>query len=405
MNGDARKQNRPTPARDAAGEPRRRPGGEDRPAALYIHVPFCVRKCRYCDFYSVPLSASPADAYVEAAAAEIDARAGELATPLESVFVGGGTPTALGGERLAALLAALAGLIDGSTEVTVEANPGTIEAGLARRLADLGVNRVTLGAQSFEAGELATLGRIHSAGQTGEAVAAIRRAGITNVGLDLIYGIPAQTLATWRRTLREALALSPEHLSCYALSFEAGTPFARDLAAGRLAEMPDDDQADCHAAAVETLTAAGFGHYEISNFALPGRACRHNLTYWHNRPYLGIGPAAASYVGGVRWTNRPDLDGYVASVRAGERPAADAERLTGRAALAEALMLGLRLTQGISREELARRFGADPIAAFPGSIARHQRTGALVVTPSRLRLAPGALFVADTVLADILAEA
>ena len=383
-------------------KPASRPSGQVE--ALYLHVPFCRAKCRYCDFYSLPLEESAALAYVEAAAAELRAHQHHLARPLESVFLGGGTPTVLGPELLGRLLSLCSPLVGPRTEVTAEANPGTIDAAVVEALTAGKVNRASLGAQSFLPEELALLGRIHRVEQIAQAVTLLRSAGIGNISLDLIYGIPGQTMATWRQSLQQALGLQVDHLSCYALSFEEGTALAADLRAGTVHDMDEELQRDCYYAAIEAAAAAGMEHYEISNFARPGRRCRHNLTYWHNLPYLGIGPAAASYVGGIRRTNRPDLRQYVQALQAGQAPPADCEQLTGRALMAETMMLGLRLIEGVHRDDFAARFGADPVAAFPQSLGRYQQQGLLAVTPTHVRLASDAIFVADAILADIVDE-
>ena len=372
--------------------------------ALYLHVPFCVAKCRYCDFYSVAHDPAAAGAYVAAARAELDARRDCLAPPLASVFVGGGTPTTLGAEPLGELLATFRALIDEHTEVTVEANPAALGGGLGPAMLDAGVNRVNLGVQSFQDDELGVLGRAHLADEARRALATLRAAGFRNVGLDLIYGIPGQTGGSWQASVDEAIAMGCEHLSCYALSFEEPTPLAADLRAGRVAEMPDALQEQCYRHAVAACERAGMEHYEVSNFARPGRACRHNLTYWHNEPYLGIGPGAASYLDGVRRTNRPDVAAYAAAALAGCNPPATEERLTGAAAMAETVMLALRMTDGLDRAGFADRYGCDVTDAFPRSIARYAELGALEVTGRRVRIASWARFVGDTVLADIVAE-
>jgi oxygen-independent coproporphyrinogen-3 oxidase len=373
-------------------------------AALYVHVPFCRRKCRYCDFYSLPCEASAEDRYVRAVLGELSGRAGALRTPLDTAYVGGGTPTALEAPLLRRLLEAVRDLAGPRTEFTVEANPGTVDGGRAAVLAECGANRVALGAQSFVPEELLALGRIHTPDDVPAAVASLRSAGIANLGLDLIYGIPGQTLGSWRRSLDSVLSLRPEHLSVYALAFEEGTPLWEDLQRGAVAPMEESLQKECYFAAIEAAEGAGLGHYEISNFARPGRRCEHNLTYWHNRPYLGVGPAAASYTLGVRRTNSPDLPAWAAAIGAGREAPAAREQLPGRMAMAETLMLGLRLVEGIDRRELERRFGADAMDAFPRSLRRHAELGTLVVTEDRLRIPPEALFISDAVLADIIAE-
>ncbi|HOF17560.1 MAG TPA: radical SAM family heme chaperone HemW [Phycisphaerae bacterium] len=377
----------------------------DRPGALYVHVPVCLSKCRYCDFYSRVVSADGARRFVQAVRIELDTCNSLLAKPLATIYVGGGTPTALDGPLLAELLGALKPLAGGQTEFTVEANPGTLDDRKADVLAGAGVNRASLGVQSFHPDELRRLGRIHTPDQARQAVAALRRAGVGNLSLDLMYALPGQTLETWTDSLRQALDLQPQHLSCYALSFEPGTPLHEDLAAGKVREMDEDLQRDCYDAARHLTAEAGLAQYEISNFARAGLECRHNLTYWRNEPYLGVGPAAASYLDGSRRTHAADLSAYVEAILAGRECPGESERLVGRAEMAETLMLGLRLTAGIDRAAFAARFGSDPAEAFPRSFARYRSLGAVQITPGRIAIAPDFLFVANEVLADLLAEA
>jgi len=370
-----------------------------------VHVPFCQAWCRYCDFYSNVLDSRAAQRFVTAALAELDAAAKAADRPLSSIYVGGGTPTCLGAALLERLLRPLGELADANTEFSIEANPNTVNRLLAELLLGMGVNRVSLGVQSFVDGELAVLGRSHSSLQAQQAATVLQNAGLGNLSLDLIYGIPGQTLRTWRESLRRAIDLGAGHLSCYALSFEPDTPLERDLAQGKLAQMDESLQKECYLAAQEECRLAGLEHYEISNFARPGRRCRHNLTYWRNEPYLGIGPAAASYLDDVRRTNLPDLDAYIGALHGGVPAPCTSETLDLRHRMAETLMLGLRLLEGVDRGAFAERFGVDPLKAFPGSISRYQAQGALVVDSTCLRLSPGVLFAADTVLADIVAEA
>lgn len=379
---------------------------ESGPAgALYLHVPFCRAKCRYCDFYSLANKPRFIGSYIEAACRELQMRRDFIKKPAASIFVGGGTPTALGADALGRLLAPLAQLGGDDTEFSVEANPATVDEAIAAVLAEAGVNRVSIGAQSFHDVELATLGRIHKPPDVAESVRLLRGAGIDNIGLDLIYGIPGQNMDSWRNSLDQALSLNPSHLSCYSLTFEEGTPLTADLADGKIAEMDEQFQHECYLAAIETAAQAGLEHYEISNFASPGRRCRHNLTYWRNEPYLGIGPAAASYIGGERRTNSPDVQAYIAVVSAGRRPPGESEKLTGRAEMAETLMLGFRLIEGVDIQAFTDRFGISPSEAFPASFSRYLAQSAIVADPAHFRLSENALFVANTVLADILAEA
>jgi len=373
--------------------------------ALYIHVPFCVAKCGYCDFYSLPLAKADPEEFLSALAVEMRLQSPGLGKPLASVFVGGGTPTAIGAEALARMLAIPGEHIGQATEFSVEANPGTIDAAVVNALASAGVNRVNLGVQSFQDDELRLLGRIHSADQARDAVKMLRQAGFGNIGLDLIYGIPGQSIASWRASVAEAIKLRPEHLSCYGLSFEKGTPLWRDLRAGLVHEMDDAEQEACWRHAILAAAEAGLEHYEISNFARPGRRCRHNLTYWHNLPYIGLGPAAASYVDSVRRTNKPDVAAYARSVLSGRTAPASQERLTGRQAMGETVMLALRLTQGMDMEAFKRRYGQDVRRVFPRTISRYMRTGGLEIVGGHLRIPVSAMFVSNEILADILAEA
>ena len=328
-----------------------------------------------------------------------------LSRPIESIYVGGGTPTALSETLLCELLAGLAGLVEENTEFTVEANPATINDQIASLLVQSGVNRVSLGAQSMVSQELQILGRVHSPAKVGLAVQSLRNAGIENLSLDLIYGIPSQSAQSWEYSLEHILSLEPDHLSCYSLSFASGTPLGDDLTAGRVSEMDEQLQRDCYYYAIDRIAGAGLQQYEISNFARDGMESRLNLTYWNNRPYLGIGPGAASYVDGVRRTNAADLDAYVSAWQADLQPPASRECLVGRHQMAEALMLGLRLTKGLSRKQFAQRYGQDPIAAFPQTFAKYESIGAVKVDESLIRISPEALFVSDAILADILSEA
>jgi oxygen-independent coproporphyrinogen-3 oxidase len=372
--------------------------------SLYVHIPLCLAKCRYCDFYSLPFEVPAADELVGMIPRELDLHRDCLATPLETVFIGGGTPTALGSKRLTELLATIGPLIDSRTEFSVEANPCTFDESVAAALAGGGVNRANFGVQSFLDSELKALGRIHSARQAQEAVRLARASGFPHVGLDLIYGIPGQSLDDWRDNLRQAVDMGIDHLSCYALSFEPQTPMGRDLAQGLVHEMPDGRQKACYQAAIDIAATAGFEHYEISNFARPAARCQHNLTYWRNETYLGVGPAAASYINGVRRTNDPDLKAYLHALRNNSPPPAQCETLPLRGRMAETAMLGLRMIEGLDRRKFAERFGLDPVQAFPQSIPRYANQDALLVTPTHVRLAPWTLFACDTILADIVAE-
>jgi oxygen-independent coproporphyrinogen-3 oxidase len=252
---------------------------------------------------------------------------------------------------------------------------------------------------------LALLGRGHSPAQAIEAVRTAQASGFANISLDLIYGIPGQTMDSWRANVEQAIALGVTHASGYCLSFEPGTPLGADLAEGRVAAVDDALQRDCYEWMIDRFAAAGLAQYEISNFAAAGRECRHNLTYWHNMPYMGIGPAAVSYVAGRRSVNQHDLGRYVARITAGLSAEQSGESVTGRLLQAETLMLELRLRSGVDRRAFAARFGIDPAEAFSEPIFRFADLGFVTVTSDRIFLNRNALFVADSILAEIVAAA
>ena len=365
---------------------------------LYLHIPFCRSKCDYCDFYSLPGGEDRMDGYLRALLRQLEEAApGAAGHSVDTVYVGGGTPTVFGGERLAALLAAVGRLyrLAPGAEITCEANPDSAGEELLRALRRAGFGRLSLGMQSADAGELAAVHRRHTPEQTDAAVAAARRVGFENLSLDLICGLPGQTEESWRRTVEHALSLRPEHLSCYGLKVEEGTPLARRVAEGEV--LPDDDaQADRYLWTVERLARAGFRQYEISNFARPGYESRHNLRYWRLEPYLGFGPGAHSDFGGRRFAVPADLAGYLAgeAVPAGETVS---RRERGN----EYLMLGLRTAAGIAGEEYRRRFGGDfaPLEELLSRFAGHgwaERNG------DRWRLTPAGFLVSNRLIGALL---
>lgn len=378
-------------------QPPRPPGwaAGQAPASLYIHIPFCAAKCSYCDFASYPLGRECYAPYVEALVAEIAAVGREWARPqLDTVYIGGGTPTVLPGSLLAEVLAAVQRAFRPApaAEVTVEANPGTVSLPLLSLLCRAGVNRLSLGVQSFQPALLRLLARRHSAAQAAEAVRLARAAGFRNLNLDLIYGLPEQSLDEWLADLEAALALAPEHLSLYALSLEPGTPLAEQVACRAVPEPDDDLAADMYEAAAGLLAGAGYEQYEISNWSLvPGQPpspyrCRHNLTYWRNLPYAGCGAAAHSWLGGRRLANVRTPGGYIERVRSGCRPLATEEAIPPALERAETMILGLRLNAGVSRADFAARFGVDPLRLYREAIAETRSLGLLEVAGDRVRL-------------------
>jgi len=373
-----------------------------RPSALYIHIPFCVRKCPYCDFYSVAGREHLMDAYVRALKAELSHARREIGPlSLRSLYLGGGTPTVLPTATLADILAACAGLfaLAQDVEVTCECNPGRADAQALRELQAAGVNRLSLGVQSLRDEELRFLERVHSAAEGREAVLQARAAGFERLSLDLIYCLPRQTPAAWEATLREAVALAPDHLSAYCLQIEPGTPLARRVEAGTVKPLSDDKQADLYLLTTELLQDAGYAHYEVSNYAQPGAECRHNLTYWHNQPYLGVGAGAWSFVGGERRQNAPDVEAYVGAWHAGQPPVVFRERCTGTQAANETLMMGLRLREGIDLSAFRERHGLDLATAREAILARLSAEGLAHIRGPRLALTTAGLAVAAEITA------
>jgi oxygen-independent coproporphyrinogen III oxidase len=369
-------------------------------AGLYVHIPFCRAKCAYCDFCSYagldPLFAG----YVHAVCQEVTSEAPAWSeVSFDTCFIGGGTPTVLDATQLATILETCQRelcLASEGTEVTIEANPGTVTLAGLRTLRGAGVNRLSLGVQSLDDTELRLLGRIHSAADVTTAYGLARQAGFENISLDLIFGLPGQRLARWRETLGQVIALAPEHLSLYALSVEEDTPLAQRIADGLLPAPDDDQAADMYTLSEELLDGAGYVHYEISNWArrsaedvlgtIPRLACQHNLKYWHNEPYLGLGAAACSYDGKARYTNLSSPAEYIARLSAGQGIVTAGEETFPEREMGETMMLGLRLMVGVSHAAFQRRFGQPMSAVYGVQIEDLVTRGLLLADEQGVRL-------------------
>ena len=361
-------------------------------SGLYVHVPFCVRKCPYCAFYSHP----PEPGLVASWLAGIRRDLRELPAGFApaSIFFGGGTPTALEADDLSRLIELVRAQADvaGVVEWTCEANPGTLTSAKAARLKGGGVNRLSIGAQSFDDSTLRRLGRIHTAAATRECIDLARAAGFANIGLDVIYGLAGVLRESVCADVEAVVALDPEHISCYCLEIEEGTPFARESQTGDMA-APEAEQRAQYDWIRRRLVAGGWSHYEISNFAKPGRECRQNLLYWSGGEYLGVGPAAHSHWNGVRRGNSSGLPAW---------KQAFAERLDPGAKARETLVMGLRRIAGWGRAEFRAATGFDYDALRGPEIARLAAAGQLVAEPGRLRLVADALFTSDAVFAELV---
>ena len=325
---------------------------------IYVHIPFCLAKCSYCAFVSKVCDAAVQHSYVAALCGEITAAGGDFSVPVDTVFFGGGTPTVLGASKLATILQTLRGSfrLTDDTEISIEANPGTVDSASLEQLRQAGFNRLSLGVQSFDDTVLTVIGRIHRAEAAGAAVKQARAAGFDNISLDLMYGLPLQTVAGWGETLEQAVALAPDHISAYGLKLEEGTPLAEAVAAGRIPLPPEEDEETMYDWLNTYLPSQGFVRYEISNYAAVGRECRHNLKYWRYRPYRGFGVAAHSFDGRDRYSNTEDVAEYLGRQAAGISPEIFRETPDGPTAMAEFVFLALRTTGGLSEMEFAKRF-------------------------------------------------
>jgi oxygen-independent coproporphyrinogen-3 oxidase len=366
---------------------------------LYVHVPFCTAKCGYCDFNSYANSEHLIPAYASALLADASLWVGSVhGRRIETIFFGGGTPTLNPGAENQRILDGLRGMFDVApdAEVSIEANPGSVDPGQLSFLRQAGFNRLSIGVQSFDDAELRQLDRIHTADEARRAIACAREAGFDNVNVDLIYGLPGQQLQSWQRTLDEAISMAPAHISAYALTVEDGTPLARDVARGRVAAPDGDAQAEMYEWTQDRLANAGYEHYEISNWARHGRACRHNLTYWRNREYLGLGAGAHAFLDGVRFASvslpRRYIDLVAESAAAREDGRADLVHIVSREvidddlSIADTLILGLRLCEGVDLKAFTERHGRTVMDVCGDVIKEFAGYGLLELTDRRLRL-------------------
>jgi oxygen-independent coproporphyrinogen III oxidase len=390
------------------------PAAPDAPFGIYVHVPFCAHVCPYCDFNTYAGQAERIPAYVEALERETARWTSRfVGRSAGSLFLGGGTPSLLTPGQIGAILRACreAFLVADDAEITIETNPNDLTADYCAALLEMGVNRISIGAQTLDRRGLRVLGRRHEAAQIASAVADARLAGFDNLSLDFIFGWPGQTLAGWRDELARLLAgdvggSPPDHLSLYNLIVEPGTPMADAVHRGILAPLGDDDAADLYESAVEILAAAGWVHYEIANWsATPSRYSRHNAVYWQNGDYAGLGAGAHGHVAGERTMNHPSPQRYIALIQAGESPLSNTERIDGETAMAETMMLGLRLLRdGVSAPAFLRRHGVALRDRYGGQLDRLASLGLIESVSSRIRLTARGVLVANSVCSEFLSS-
>lgn len=381
---------------------------------LYIHVPFCVRKCLYCDFYSLPtghgalprrldaVAETQNDPFIAALAKEMESLPAGFAP--ETIFFGGGTPTELSTRDFAALFRLLRERVDLSRvgEWTCESNPGTLTRQKIEIMLAAGVNRVSMGVQSFDAKTLEFLGRIHSADEAAAGVELLRSCGVKNVNLDLMYGVPGQSREAVVESLQRLVELNPEHASCYCLIFEDGTPLTDLKLRGYVREVDEDEELAQYELVRGALAAAGYEHYEISNFAKPGRACAHNLLYWSGGEYIGLGPSAHSHWRGTRWGNIRDLSQYNRRLGGGLSVRHFEETLEAEAKARETLVMSLRQLGGVEREWFKQQTGFDFAELCRDALPMLTREGLLDDSDDRLRLTSRGLFLSDGIFAELV---
>ncbi|MDW7644729.1 MAG: radical SAM family heme chaperone HemW [Desulfuromonadales bacterium] len=344
--------------------------------ALYLHIPFCLRKCPYCDFFSVTRTSPLFQEFPRLLMAHLRLQAErDQAGPFSTVFFGGGTPSLLSPSSVEAILAEVDRLfgLEAEAEVTLEANPGTLSLDILSGFRAAGINRLSLGLQSLRDDKLQTLGRLHTAAEGRQAVGWARQAGFDNLSCDLMFGLPAQSLSQLMADVEAVLSLQPEHLSCYGLTVEEGTPFEELQRQALLHPAAEDLATEMYVALHERLSGAGYDHYEISNYARPGHACRHNQVYWRRQGYLGLGPGAHSFSDqgwGERWEVPPDIGRYARALKEGRDPRTHLETFDRRGAMAETLYLGLREAAGVDEACFRARFGQGVAEAYPTAVRK-----------------------------------
>lgn len=389
---------------------------------LYLHVPFCQTKCQYCDFNTYAGIEDQIDGYIRAVKNELAGWGKLLSRPkVRTVFLGGGTPSYLPAEGIASVLETIhqAFDVESGAEITMECNPGDVNPEKASTWIRSGINRVSMGAQTFDDGLLALLGRRHTSFEAKQSFDALRQLGFKNLSLDLMYGLPHQALAHWSETLDVAMAMAPDHISLYSLQIEPGTPLSVDVKTGRY-PVPDDDlAADMYEEAQRKLATQGFGQYEISNWAKPGMESRHNLIYWHNEPYLGVGPGAHSWFAGQRFANLKSPRRYttvvgedykmtgfdpVAMMRNPAGPVDQVDVTTPAIDVSETMMMGMRLNEGISLEKFLQRFGTHLRLVFPREIKQLLGLGLVELTSDALRLSERGRLLGNEVFAEFITD-
>lgn len=372
-------------------------------SSLYIHIPFCATKCYYCAFNTYSFHKEHAKAYLDALQTEMTLYSPHT-HPLKTIFIGGGTPSILSAETLKQLFHNIDRhfQICPDAEITVECNPGTVDSDKLRVMQDVGVNRLSFGLQSMHDETLRQLGRIHTVDEFLHSYRLTREQGFDNINIDLIFALPHQTMESWQYTLNETISLEPEHISAYNLVLEESTPFYDWWKSGELILPSDDLESDMFQWTIETLISHGYKHYEICNFAKPNREVKHNLVYWNNQEYVGLGVGASGYVDGIRYTNIKGIPPYIEALCQQKKPISDSERMAGHTEKAETLMLALRKREGIHLVDYTKRFGEEIDVSFGDIIEKWMGLGLLEQNETYLRLTQRGLFLANEVFVELI---
>ena len=374
-----------------------------KPTSLYIHIPFCATKCYYCAFNTYSFHKEQARAYLDALRIEMQIYSLQT-SPLQTIFIGGGTPSILSANSLDRLFTDIYSKFQISTdiEITVECNPGTVDAEKLGVMKKAGVNRLSFGLQAMQDEVLRQLGRIHTVEEFHHSYRLAREVGFENINIDLIFALPDQTMDMWQYTLTETVSLEPEHISTYNLVMEESTPFYDRWETGDLILPSEDTEADMFQYTIDTLLTHGYIHYEICNFAKPNQEVKHNLVYWNNQEYIGLGVGACGYVEGVRYTNIKGIPPYIQTLRELKKPIAETEVLNGKAEKAETLMLSLRKREGMCIRNYTLRFGESIDVEFGKVIREWKELGLLEQTETHIHLTDRGLFLANEVFVELM---
>lgn len=373
------------------------------PSSLYIHIPFCTTKCYYCAFNTHSFHKEQVKVYLDALRTEMELYAPQTA-PLRTIFIGGGTPSILSANSLERLFTEIHTefRVCPNAEITVECNPGTVDAEKLSVMKDAGVNRISFGLQAMQDAILRRLGRIHTVEEFFHSYRLAREYGFDNINIDLIFALPEQTMEAWQYTLSKTILLSPEHISTYNLVMEASTPFHEWWKKGELILPSEDTEADMFEWTIDTLISNGYSHYEICNFAKPNREVKHNMVYWNNQEYVGLGVGACGYVAGMRYTNIRAIPPYIEALGHGNKPIAETECLTGNAEKSETLMLSLRKREGLCLAEYEHRFGEAVDVEFVEMIQKWMDLDLIEQNETHLRLTRRGLFFANEVFVELM---